>query len=239
LGLLCRAIEEDWPRPECPDSGDSRTALSKLFASHYYAGYHGFAGDAETEPFAKDVELAAKFIPRLLAQERDEAMIPKWGRQFGQLMREKHQGDSKSKPNLSFTLVLFGDKFLRQLQSEGAVRQREALGKAREAHQQAFAAAYLDYVRLVETRLKTSNPALYESFVKYRQRARHLLTSGSFLPSAERLAQLDGETSRLQDFASYFKGHADKPVLSFWEWDMRMNQQRFGLKPVNLPEAQP
>jgi hypothetical protein len=237
LGLLRRAIEEDWPEPERLE--DSGMAAARLFASHYYAGYHDFSGEAATEPFAKDVEIAAKFLPRLLAQVTNDALIPQCGRRFGQLVREKHHGDAKAKPNLSFALVLFGDKFLRLLQNENAARQREALGKSRQAHQQAFAAAYMNYVGLAESRLQESNPALYETFVKHRQRTRNLVMRGPFLPSAERLAQLDSQESRLQDFAAFFKEHTEKRVLSFWEWDARLNQQRFGSKSANLQEDRP
>ena len=180
LGLLRRAIEEDWPKPDTTDLADNDSSLARGFASHYYAAYHGFEGEARTEPFPKDVEIAAKFIPRLLAQERDEALIPEWGRRFGRLIREKHQGDAKAKPNLSFALVLYGDKFLRMLQQEGATRKRKALGSAREAHQRAFTPAFVAYLRLAETELQEANPTVYEAFAKHRQKLRHLMTSGPF-----------------------------------------------------------
>jgi hypothetical protein len=236
LGLLRRAIEEDWPKP---DSLDEAMPLARLFASHYYAGYHNFAGEAATEPFGRDLELAAKFIPRLLQQEANEALVPRWGRRFGQLMREKHQNDPRARPNLSFSLVLYGDKFLHLLQREGAARQREAIGKAREAHQQAFAAAYLDYLRLAESRLKEANPALYEAFITQQRRTRQLLTSGPFLPSAERLAQLDSEPNRLRELALFFKDHPEKPVFDFWDWDRHFNPEKFMAKSNISQEAQP
>jgi hypothetical protein len=34
----------------------------------------------------------------------------------------------------------------------------------------------------------------------------------------------------LLEFASFFEAHAARPVLSFWEWDARLNLQRFDTK---------
>jgi len=228
LGFLCRAIEQNWPQPESGESANSFLEPARQFASHYYAGYHGFTGAAATEPFAKDIGMASKFIPRLLSQEPSEALIPQWGQRFGRLMRDKHQGDLKAKPNLSFALVLFGDKFLRLLQCESAACRRKALGEAREAHQKAFTSPYIVYLRLVETELQKGNPSVYGDFAKHRERLRHLMTSGPFLASAERLSNFGSEESRLLDFAAFFQQHPKKPVLSFWEWDARLNPQRFG-----------
>ena len=240
LGLLRRAIEKNWPQPESFESAAS--PLARLFASHYYAAYHDYSGEAATEPFAKDLEVAAKFIPRLLAQEPAETMIPQWGQKFGRLMRQNHQGDSKAKPNLSFALVLFGDKFLRLLQSEGAATRRKALGAAREAHQRQFMPDYMAYLHQTENGLQRTNPSIYGDFEKHRERLRKLMTSGPFLASAERLSHFEKAESRLLDFAAFFQDHPKKLVLNFWEWDASLNSSAF--KPAkDLPvinqEVQP
>jgi hypothetical protein len=54
------------------------------------------------------------------------------------------------------------------------------------------------------------------------------MSGGVMLVSAEVLARFDGETSRLAGFAEYFHNHAQCPVLDFWQWDERLNPQRFG-----------
>lgn len=150
LGLLRRAIEENWPKPEMAECVGNDLPLARQFASHYYASYHDFEGGANTEPFPKDLSVAAKFLPRLMALQQDPALAPHWGRNFGRLMRRKHQGDPRAKPNLSFALVLYGDEFLRVLHRETTARQRKALGAAREAHQRAFTATYIAYLRLTD-----------------------------------------------------------------------------------------
>ena len=53
------------------------------------------------------------------------------------------------------------------------------------------------------------------------------MTSGPFLASAERLARWESEESRILDFAAFFQGNPQKPVLTYWEWDARMNPLGF------------
>jgi hypothetical protein len=227
LGLLRLAIEQNWARPE----GAKETPESKLgrrFASHYYAGYHGYAGAATTEPFPKDVSLAAQFVERLLGRQPDEALIPEWGRRFGRMMREKHQSEPRTRPNLSTSLVLYGDKFLRLLERESTARQQEALGKPKAAHQTAFMPAYMAYLRQAETELQRASPAVYQAFAEEQRKARHSLTSSSFPISGAWLERFDSEESRLRGFAEFFAQHPQHQVLNFWDWDAQRNPLGFG-----------
>jgi len=240
LGLLRRAIEHDWPKPE--GASQDETAVdqtqARLFASHYYAAYHGFAGPATTEPFPKDLFMAAQFLARLLELRGDESLVPEWGRQFGRLMRNRHQGEAKAKPNLSYALTLFGDQFLHQVQRDAATGRKQALGKARECHQAAFFGRYEDYLRQSEIALQRASPALYAAFLERRQETRHRLLGGLFLASAETLARFDSERSRLLGFAEFFHRHPEHPVLDFWEWDARLNPQGFGGGGMNASRLQ-
>ena len=221
----------DWPKPSGADLADTDSELlgaAKVFARHYYAAYHNFSGEPRTEPFPKDVEAGAQFMSRLLAEESDLNKVPEWGRRFGCLMRDAHRDDPKAKPNLSFALVLFGDKFLRKLQNEGTTRQQEALEKAKLAHQATFADAYLAFLRLTEIKLQQAKPSVYEAFAKHRAKLKHLMTGGPILVSAERLAEFETEESRLLALAEFFSKDPQLHVPGFWEWDARINPSRFG-----------
>ena len=222
LGLLRRAIEQDWPKPEGAPEGTG-AKLGRLFASHYYAGYHGYVGDAATEPFPKDLELASKIVARLLAQHNDEKLVPEWGRRFGRLLRDKHQGDAKAKPNLSTALVLYGDRFLRVLQGETSTRRKEGLGKAQEARQAARWPEYLAYLRFAESNARQAAPELYAAFTEERQRTRLAMTGRLFQAAPETLAKFDREESRLLAFAEFFRDHPQQPVLDFAQWDNQPN----------------
>jgi hypothetical protein len=172
--------------------------------------------------------LAAKFVVRLLTLQRNESLIPEWGRRFGRLMRDKHQNDPRAKPNLSTALVLYGDRFLRVLQSETSARQTEVLGKAREAHQATFQPEYMLYLRRAEAELQRASPAVYEAFAEAQREARHALSSSSFLTSGEWLRRFDSEESRLRSLAEFFSQHPQPPVLGFWAWDQQRNPLCFG-----------
>jgi hypothetical protein len=229
LGFLRRAIEQDWPKPEGAKGAVPEVQDAKVFAAHYYAAYHDFAGEPATEPFPKDIEMAGKFIERLFPRERDHSQLPEFGRQFGRMMREQHRGDARAKPNLSLAIVLFGDQFLRTQQRRHSTRDRELLGKAREAHQAAFMPDYVAYLRLAEKSLSESNPAAYKAFLASHRRLRDLMTRGPFVTSAERLARFDAEENRLLGFAEFFANDSQHRIAGFWEWDTQLNPRRFGL----------
>ena len=230
LGLLRRAIEQDWCKPQgaAPELSEPALAQGRLFASQYYAGYHGYTGEALTEVFPKDVELAAKFVEQLMAQERNEAGVPKWGRRFGEFMRAKHRDDARAKPSLCLALVPFGFAFLNQLKQEAATRRREGLGKTKAAHQATFKSAYIDYLRQAEAELQRTSPAVYAAFVEERRKGRHSLSSGAFVISATWLERFDSEESRLFGFAEFFARHPEHRVLGFWDWDARLNPRPLG-----------
>jgi hypothetical protein len=218
LGLLRRAIEQNWPKPEGPDE-DPAQQLGREFASHYYAAYHGYTGAAKTMPFPKDVQLAAKFVARLLAQDGNELRVPEWGRQFGGCVRQRHHGEAKARPNLSFAIVLQGDEFLRRIESEHSARARKALAKAPVPRPAARQTEYLAYLRLAEQSAPQTAPALYAAFTEERAGTRHAMTGGLFQASAETLAKFDREESRLLTFADSFRHHPQVPVLDFEAWD--------------------
>ena len=217
LGLLRRAIEEDWPRPEgVPEEPDLK--LGRLFAAHYYAAYHGNTGEPVAEPFPKDVQLAARFLERLPRSATTAKEVPDWGRRFGSFMRNKHQGDERAKPNLSFALVLHGDEFLRAVQHEHSTQQQDASLRAQAARQAAIMPEYLAYLRLVEKTVEQAAPRLYAAFTRKREHTRQAMTGGLFLASADTLARFDAEESRLAAFAEFFRNDPGHRVPDFAQW---------------------
>jgi len=219
LGLLRRAIEGDWCKPDgAPEAEDLQ--LGRIFARHYYAAYHANLGEPAAEPLAKDTEMAARFVERLLALDRDPGKVPDWGRQFGGRMRDKHRNDARARPHLSAALVLYGDEFLRFLRQEASGRERALLGRSRAEREAARMPAYLDFLRSEEVRLQRSDPAGYARFTEERRQTRQRMTGGLFLASADTVARFDSETSRLLAFAEAF---ADK-VPDFWRWESTQSE---------------
>ena len=221
LGLLRRAIEEDWPKPEGAETNDSLKA-GKEFASYYYAAYHGFSGEAGTEPFPKDVHAAAAFVSRLLALRGDPAAVPEWGRQFGALVRQRNLGNPKARPHLSAALVLHGDAFLRQLEGKSSAFATHARQKAQAARQATLWPRYMAYLRLAEIEAQKSASELYAAFSVQRQRTREIMTGGLFHASPETLARFDGEESRLLALAEYCASRKSNAVLTFDTWSQQL-----------------
>jgi hypothetical protein len=189
-----------------------------VFASHYYAAYHGNPGQAATEPFPKDVRVATKFVTRLPENGGEEPEVSHWGRRFGAFMRGKHRTEANPRPNLSLALVLHGDEFLRGFATAGGARPTNAPEKGYAARQAAMRPQYLDYLRLAEQSAQRACPELYRAFASERQRTRQVMTGGLFLASAETLARFDGEESRLLAFAEFFRDRREHPVLDFEAW---------------------
>ncbi len=148
--------------------------------------------------------------------------MPDWGRRFGQLVRTRHRGETRAKPNLSFTLVLYGDEFFQTLKHEQTTRETDAALRARQAYRRAFMPNYLAYLREAEIELKRNQPNLYETFLQERNRTRQIMTGGLFVASADTLARFDSDQSRLEAFAEFFQNHPEWPVPDFWQW----NRQR-------------
>ena len=217
LGLLRRAIEEDWLKPE-GTAEEAGLQAGRIFASHYYAAYHGYHGQPGTEPFPKDVGAATSFIERLPSEDRDDSSISECGRQFGAFMRAKHRGDSKAKPNLSFAVVLHGDEFLRIAEAAASARKQKALEKTHEVRHGALWPEYIAYLRLTERNAQEAASELYAAFVEQRGRTRQAMTGGLFQASPETLAKFDHEESRLLAFADFFQNHPTHPVPDFPHW---------------------
>ena len=231
LGLLRRAIEQDWPKPEnggAPEPDDHGLELGRIFARQYYAAYHGLLGELATEPFPRDARIAGGFVERLLALERNEHRVPDWGHEFGALIRQKHRSEAKAKPHLSSAISLYGNEFLRTLQQQATARQKESMDTAKVAHEAAFSPAYKQYLQQAEVEMKHTKPALYDAFLEQLRETRHNLSGGVILVSAETLALFDSEEHRLYAFAEFFRNHPQNTIFSFWQWDAQKNPQRFG-----------
>jgi hypothetical protein len=244
LGMLRSAIEFDWSKPEGrghTNAEPTDTRLGKLFAIHYYAGYHGQAGAPTADPFEKDLTPSTKFVERLMAFAGGEDQVPDWGRRFGRLVRQHHGDDARAKPYLAAALTLYGDALFRILKQEVTARQARGLSRAKEAHQAVFWPAYLCYLEAIEKTLQTACPALYVAFLERRREVRRHMGNGAWAIPASVVERFDSTPARLADLADFFQKDPQQPVLDFWQWDKRMNPSRFGPAPAAAPtpEAHP
>jgi hypothetical protein len=228
LGLLRRAIEQNWSKPEPnPPVVSPELQAGADFARHYYAGYHGHAGEPTAEPFSHDALLAQKLVEQLQATKTEGADVAEWGRRFGRFVRTKHQSDAGARPHLSAAITLYGDEFVRTAQGQAQRSQRLALRQARDAHVLACRADYLAYLRQAEAACRAKCPDQYARFEASRAEQRAALTNGMLRDPDKVLARFEREECRLEAFAEFFAGDPEPPVLDFWHWDARHNPNRF------------
>ncbi len=214
LGLLRRAIEQNWSRPEI-EVLPADQQRGREFARHYYAAYHGNTGEPAAEPTTRDCGVGARFVDRLLALDPDEQRIPEWGRQFGIRIKQRHRTDARARPHLCSALVLYGDEFLQAIERSRSVNRAKRGSQAEEARAAERMPAYLTFLRAMEGRLRNDEAARYARFLDERRLTRQRMTGGLFLASADTLARFDSEPSRLLAFAEFFRGQV--PDINTWD----------------------
>ena len=121
LGMLRRAIEENWATPEV-ETTDVCSSAGELFAAHFYAGYHGNTDVPVTKPSQADSRVGAEFVDRLLTIIPDPSQVAKWGQTFGQLVAHRHEKHRHAFPALRSAIQQHGDDFYVRL---GDVHERE------------------------------------------------------------------------------------------------------------------
>jgi hypothetical protein len=218
LGLLRRAIEQDWgpPQPRLQTAPDDLAAVR--FASHYYAGYHGNSGEAETTPLPRDVAAASGFLIRLRKLGLREEQVDSAGRAFGRLVKAQHHKNPGATPFLSATVVAFGDCYVREFGRARAAESRRGDVRRSEIIISDNQAAYLQYLKGREQQLREERPELLERFLREREERKKAATHSRVSFPSEWLRAADTETARLDDFGRHFCRHAEFRVLAFDQW---------------------
>jgi hypothetical protein len=217
LGMLRRAIEENWPRPEKLQTSEvSAEQSGAKFAASFYAGYAGNRGEPVAVPSAREVEFGGRFLLRLEELHAGASLPDEWGRRFGQFVREAQPRESA----MSFALALrvYGDRFYlalgRELQTNAKIK-RQAI---RETHLVTHEAKWLAFLRETECEFKSRRPDDYARFQAHRQAKREELLHGRWqLNAKERLARMEMESERLKAFQEFFG------LPDFWSWDAQQN----------------
>jgi hypothetical protein len=222
LGMLRRAIEEDWPEPvNLAVEATAEQSPVMVFARHFYAGLANNALAPVATPSASDVAAADPLVRALLAIWPDTAQVEPWGRQFAKHAAEQQRPNTHSM-SLSLAVRIFGDAFVAWAQRDRERHQQRMAQAKREAAEARLKADYLRYLQACEVSLQEGTPARYREFLAYRDGCRK-----NFVRFARGSAQsallrgFDIEAARLEDFQRYFF----QAVLDFPAWDARINHQ--------------
>ncbi len=206
LGLLRRALVEDWPEP----ASVADTPAASL-AVGFYAGVAGMVTDGMTvaEPTAADLRAAGRLHEALPSVEPREA-----GHRLGQRVLRDRQttGGAAMPPSVASAARTHGDRFVQDEQRRLAARQVPAVIAARD--EDAHVSAHREFLLRREAELKRDQAADYAHFEAWRQRQRERLLDA---PERTRGAMLDrwaSDEARLADLVAFFDD--ELPTLAAW-----------------------
>lgn len=240
LGMLRRAIEENWPAPAqtalaqeslfAPDSGERSDSPAKMFAAYFYAGWAGNPGRAAAPPSSADLAAAGSYVRMLLELASDPAGIPDWGRAFGVYARNAEKDNPKVVRSLVYALRSHGDAFYVAWQGKRRQIVQKTRTEARKAHHERFQETYRVYLSACEQQIRSDSPEAFARFTEDEEEKRRKYRTGAFAnsPLAERILKThDREEERLERFCKFFQKEGLPTVLDFWEWDRQKNPERF------------
>lgn len=227
LGLLRRAIEQNWPTPVNQDGRNSDTSLGSRFAAFFYAGKAGNDELPIASPSGNEVNLCNAFLENLFKICPEENRVEEWGRDFGSMVAAETRGKRDFTVTLVYALRNYGDTFMTRVKSERSRRDEELIKQARQQHHRAFMHAYRSYVEGQEERLRSERPEDYAAFEIGRASTRQSIEQGRWYRDEEQrtdaLRRFDSNRQRLLGFLEYFS--AD--ILDFWQWDKTLNTESF------------
>lgn len=227
LGLLRRAIEENWSEP--PEAkvqtSELTQSLGASFAAHFYAGFAGNQTTPTAMPSANDVEHAEWYVARLMDIWPDKKLAAEWGRRFGELVAELTHGNKGRIVSCVAALRSYGDEFYKQHQKRRKEVVREVVKAAGAVHKKRFVRQYVLFLSAEEQRFKQEHPEAYAGFEESRAHERGYIETSRYYTDDERREQLaifDSDQRRLKAFKDSFT-----EILDFWQWDARFNAEPF------------
>ena len=216
LGLLRKAIEQDWSEPAKVGTSQLFGTPGYVFAQHFYAAFAGNYAEPVNEPSPRDCEAAETFLRRLAAVSPDVSAI-EVGRALGKLAREQRNPF----PSLQLGLRQLGDQLFVRVKTERERAAREALELERQADAKTLAASYEAFLRGEEQRLQAGRPDDYARFLAQRVAEREtLIHSNSVWSRSPRWLELfDAEPRRLCDLQHFFQ------LPNFAQWKTTHNSK--------------
>ncbi len=205
LGMLHRAIEENWPAPE--ELRHAEVSQESEFARNFYAGLAGNPGLPVAEPSHRDLQLAAEFVARLLKAKPKKVDTTAWARDFARHVRERRRETDVA--SLVLALRLHGDAWLLRFAQTQDQNRNAEIETARAAHRAKFDGLWLEFIAKSERTCRADRADEYAAFLKRVENTRW------------RLSAANPERERLVAFQGYFQ------LPDFWHWDAEFNSQPF------------
>ncbi len=229
LGLLRRAIEENWQQPEGAAPVPSERAdllCADRFVRYFYAGLAGNPGEPVASPSANDLSAATPYVSRLLALWPEETRVAAWGREFGAFVQTSEQNTGKMPRSFVVALRACGDAYYLEFRTRRQRVTRQTTEEQRRRHETRFKPAYEAYLSGQEAVLQQEQPTLWAAFVQTETEARQALETSTCVQGPLVRIQLrafDTADERRQRLRAFFRDIPAAGMVDFQEWDARYN----------------
>lgn len=231
LGLIRKAIEEDWPEPLASTTVEQYVQTDEsAFSQSFYAAWIGRGGESAILPSTGDLAAARRLLNQLESGVRRSVSAEGWGASFGRFVKKRLQEPSYNRLPKSLVIASreFGDVFIESNREQ--VRKTEAAGQEaeRKAHETAFQHTWLAYVEARLEEISDENPEAVEAFREEERRQRRGVVNFTARLVPDAVEQFDSHEQHLRRFAEFFRENRSTPVLDFWSWDAKLNGKQKG-----------
>jgi hypothetical protein len=227
LGLLRKAIEENYDDPLKLENNLNESSEAVIFAKNFYKGFAKYVGEGSVEPSANDYRQAGEYVTKLLAVVPNKSEVEKWGNSFGIRCGKFRLNSTSMFPSLVNFLRLQGSQFLEELQSSKERYRRQIAVDERQKHESAYRSSWIKYLRKKEEEFQKCRERSFQAFQAWKAKERQEIAEkrrDSQFPTLvdQWLKKFDDEGSQLGKFQEYFQDD----VLGFWGWDRELNPER-------------
>ncbi len=228
LGFLRQAIKNNYSKPEDQHNESNKKNNGKIFARSFYAGYSGIKGETTTEPSGKEIEIAEKYVNRLIGKcsNKKENQAENFGRLFAEMFKSKLSGKTPIYISLAPALRSHGDEFYMNQEREVKKDLEKEKRLTKEKYHEKYQPGYEEYLRNTEESFKLNRREDYDLFLKKREEEKEAIIHDEYMSETIKKGCIeDLEIKRIFAFQEYFS----KEILDFWGWDRSLNAVKLDL----------
>lgn len=156
LGMLRRAIEENWPKPQTLE--EATPLPFAIFVAHFYASWAGNNGEPVAEATQEESRFAERFVQRLTGKDNlSDNQLINLGRKFGEFVRLAERTRKPLPRSFKLALKDYGDAFSQKynqidnLETAAAAKRQQARKRQKETI-------------AIEATLKDTHPEIFDEF---------------------------------------------------------------------------
>ena len=227
-GFLIRAIERDIP----VESKVQNSSPETLFAEHFYAELGGNSGSPVGYTTSADEDAASSLLSKAPVLWREKSAQA--GRELARHVLNQTSNAKFPIRSLPLAVRSYGDEFLAGLTAKAEREAREQAASRKAEHQSKFEPTYRQYLRSLAAELEQGGGAAWEECVTWFERRATRRRSMSETFYRRVMQQWENPEERPEIVIEFLSEKNPDSVPSFWEWDAKMNEERFSREGTNL-----